>query len=518
MGANVWLLKGYFDTVPRELDEAAKVDGASPRPHLLHHDAAPGHADPRHRVHGRRSSASSASSCSPASSCSDVDSQTLGVGLYGMTIGKETNSLFGQFAAGALLASVPTVAALPGLPEAARRRPDPGVGEVTGSLDLPRPAGPAAPRRLGALRLQPVPRAGETVRVLRPGPARGAGSTAVHLRTAPDGEQQFTAAVVDRRTDTDTWWRAELTCHNPVTSYRFLLEGGPTSYAWLNGTGLHVRDVPDAADFRLVTYDAAARLGAGCRGLPDLPGPLRRRPVDRRGARLGGPRRLGRPGHDRRGGIGQPALRRRPRRHHRPPGPHRVARGDGGLPDARSSPPGPTTATTRRASTRSTRCSAATRRCARLVDACHDARAAGDGRLHDQPHRRRPRVVPTRPRTTRTATSATSTSTRTATTSPGSGCRRCPSSTTTARELRRRVFDDPDGVVRRWLGRPGRPGRLAGRRRQHDRPLQGPGPQPRGGPADARRDGRGPARTRCSSASTSTTTARTRSATAGTAS
>ena len=29
MGANVWLLKGYFDTVPRELDEAAKVDGAS---------------------------------------------------------------------------------------------------------------------------------------------------------------------------------------------------------------------------------------------------------------------------------------------------------------------------------------------------------------------------------------------------------------------------------------------------------------------------------------------------------
>ena len=41
-----------------------------------------------------------------------------------------------------------------------------------------------------------------------------------------------------------------------MTSYRFLLEGGPTSYAWLNGTGLHLRDVPDAADFRLVTYDA----------------------------------------------------------------------------------------------------------------------------------------------------------------------------------------------------------------------------------------------------------------------
>ncbi len=29
MGANVWLLKGYFDTVPKELDEAARMDGAS---------------------------------------------------------------------------------------------------------------------------------------------------------------------------------------------------------------------------------------------------------------------------------------------------------------------------------------------------------------------------------------------------------------------------------------------------------------------------------------------------------
>ena len=99
------------------------------------------------------------------------------------------------------------------------------------------------------------PAPGETVQVLVRVPHE-AGVTAVHLRTAPDGEQQFSDAVVDRRTDTDTWWRADLTCHNPVTSYRFILEGGPLSYAWLNGTGMHVRDVPDAADFRLVTYDA----------------------------------------------------------------------------------------------------------------------------------------------------------------------------------------------------------------------------------------------------------------------
>jgi hypothetical protein len=101
----------------------------------------------------------------------------------------------------------------------------------------------------------PHPAPGDTVRVLVRVPHESE-VTAVHLRTAPDAEQQFSAAVVDRRTDTDTWWSAELTCHNPVTGYRFLLEGGATSYAWLNGTGVHLRDVPDAADFRLVTYDA----------------------------------------------------------------------------------------------------------------------------------------------------------------------------------------------------------------------------------------------------------------------
>jgi len=29
MGINVWLMKGFFDSVPREIDESGKVDGAS---------------------------------------------------------------------------------------------------------------------------------------------------------------------------------------------------------------------------------------------------------------------------------------------------------------------------------------------------------------------------------------------------------------------------------------------------------------------------------------------------------
>ncbi len=29
MGVNTWLMKGFFDTIPHELDESARVDGAT---------------------------------------------------------------------------------------------------------------------------------------------------------------------------------------------------------------------------------------------------------------------------------------------------------------------------------------------------------------------------------------------------------------------------------------------------------------------------------------------------------
>jgi len=108
MGANVWLLKGYFDTVPRELDEAAMVDGAS---------------------HARIFFTITLRLVTPilvtvfmlsfvglfgefmlaSIFLTNVDSQTLGVGLYGMTVGSARNSLFGEFAAGSLLASIPVI-------------------------------------------------------------------------------------------------------------------------------------------------------------------------------------------------------------------------------------------------------------------------------------------------------------------------------------------------------------------------------------------------------------------------
>ncbi len=120
-----------------------------------------------------------------------------------------------------------------------------------------------------------TPSLGETVAV-RVRVPHAAGVAAVHLRTIPDGEQEFVAAREVARDDVQAWWQAQLRCHNPVTSYRFLLSGAPatpdgtstsdhaeSAYRWLNGTGLHPRDVPDADDFRLVTFPAPPQWAAG---------------------------------------------------------------------------------------------------------------------------------------------------------------------------------------------------------------------------------------------------------------
>jgi arabinogalactan oligomer/maltooligosaccharide transport system permease protein len=107
MGANVWLLKGYFDTVPREIDEAAIVDGAS-------------HARIFFTMHlrlitpilitvGIISFIGLYQEFLLASIfLKDVDSQTLAVGLYALNEA-DKNKYFGPFCAGALLASIPAV-------------------------------------------------------------------------------------------------------------------------------------------------------------------------------------------------------------------------------------------------------------------------------------------------------------------------------------------------------------------------------------------------------------------------
>ncbi|MDF2145475.1 glycoside hydrolase family 13 protein [Knoellia sp. p5-6-4] len=108
----------------------------------------------------------------------------------------------------------------------------------------------------------PHPALGETVTV-RVRVPKEADVTAVHVRLTPDAEPFFVDAVIERETASDTWWVADIVVHNPVTNYRFILEGGPTAYQWLNGTGVHHRDVPDAADFRLTAFGAPPAWASG---------------------------------------------------------------------------------------------------------------------------------------------------------------------------------------------------------------------------------------------------------------
>ncbi|WP_203336158.1 glycoside hydrolase family 13 protein [Nocardioides limicola] len=87
-------------------------------------------------------------------------------------------------------------------------------------------------------------------------PHRADGSpaaTTVVLRSVRDGEPCVTAAVCATTEAAGAWWSAELELHNPVTSYRFLLVDAEGGFRWLNGSGVHRRDVTDAADFRINT-------------------------------------------------------------------------------------------------------------------------------------------------------------------------------------------------------------------------------------------------------------------------
>ena len=108
LGGNVWLLKGYFDTVPKELDESARVDGAS------HAQIFFGIILPLVRpilaTVGLLTFVGIYSEFLLASVfLTSTNKQTLAVGLYGL-ISAQHNANFGVFCAGSLLASLPVLA------------------------------------------------------------------------------------------------------------------------------------------------------------------------------------------------------------------------------------------------------------------------------------------------------------------------------------------------------------------------------------------------------------------------
>lgn len=82
----------------------------------------------------------------------------------------------------------------------------------------------------------------------------GNGVDSVFIRVVRDAEPTYVAARPDGGNDHENWFTAELSIHNPVTSYRVLLDRGAAGYSWLNGTGEYLRDIADVHDFRLTVY------------------------------------------------------------------------------------------------------------------------------------------------------------------------------------------------------------------------------------------------------------------------
>ena len=107
LGVNTWLIKGFFDTVPKELDESAKVDGAS-HTTTFRRIILPLVA-PILVVVGLLAFIASINEFIMASVfLTQNDNKTLAVGLFGLVAG-ERNANFGMFAAGTLLTAIPTV-------------------------------------------------------------------------------------------------------------------------------------------------------------------------------------------------------------------------------------------------------------------------------------------------------------------------------------------------------------------------------------------------------------------------
>ncbi|MFF3856905.1 sugar ABC transporter permease [Micromonospora sp. NPDC002575] len=107
LGVNTWLMKGFFDTLPRELDESATMDGAS-HAQVFFRIMLPLVA-PILAVTALLSFIGTINEFMIANVfLTDTESKTLAVGMFGLVAGERNNN-FGMFAAGTLLTAIPTV-------------------------------------------------------------------------------------------------------------------------------------------------------------------------------------------------------------------------------------------------------------------------------------------------------------------------------------------------------------------------------------------------------------------------
>ncbi|MCP3783309.1 sugar ABC transporter permease [Micromonospora sp. A3M-1-15] len=107
LGVNTWLMKGFFDTLPRELDESATMDGAT-HAQVFFRIMLPLVA-PILAVTALLSFIGTINEFMIANVfLTNTESKTLAVGMFGLVAGERNNN-FGMFAAGTLLTAIPTV-------------------------------------------------------------------------------------------------------------------------------------------------------------------------------------------------------------------------------------------------------------------------------------------------------------------------------------------------------------------------------------------------------------------------
>jgi arabinogalactan oligomer/maltooligosaccharide transport system permease protein len=107
LGVNTWLTKGFLDTVPKELDESATVDGAT-HAQIFFRIMLP-LVTPILAVTALLVFITTINEFLIANVFLTRDeSKTLAVGMYGLIAGQR-NANFGMFAAGTLLTAIPTV-------------------------------------------------------------------------------------------------------------------------------------------------------------------------------------------------------------------------------------------------------------------------------------------------------------------------------------------------------------------------------------------------------------------------
>jgi arabinogalactan oligomer / maltooligosaccharide transport system permease protein len=107
LGVNTWLMKGFYDTVPKELDESATMDGAT-HAQVFFRILLPLVA-PILAVTGLLAFITTINEFLIANVfLTDTSAKTLSVGMYGLVAGERNNN-FGIFSAATLLTAIPTV-------------------------------------------------------------------------------------------------------------------------------------------------------------------------------------------------------------------------------------------------------------------------------------------------------------------------------------------------------------------------------------------------------------------------